>query len=878
MKQNFNTRIKKGLFPEMPQSFSDGLQRAAAACGSQDTRTESTPATGSEPKQRRFPIGKVLAGAAAAVLVAACVVIAAFIPGIGRSSHGATVPVVDPLPGKWALIEVEQNGETVDPEKIGLQMKLAFSDDGSVTVTTITGGAEGQYEYRYTFADNAIELTADDGAIPVLPANGTYDPETDTLRFVGADGDGALRFTREPDLVGKWTLTRIGELDPATFGVQYAEWMEFSADGTVTVIELFNSDTNEETFAYTVYGKTVHIYTEGKETPEKMLLPEQLVYDRVTDTLRCSTYKPDSGSQGELILSRTPNAIVWHSLVGKWTLTEIELYGSTGSPETSGLEMYLEFSDKESVTVTKVKETGTEQQTYQWSFISGNEIMLTEKEYITSSYYTILYDAATDTLRMDPDGYGLKGMLIFSRTPDEVIPETHVKPSVVGKWHHTTGLDAGIDITIHADGTASVVGWRSNVELPFIYTIEDGVLQFTCVSEMTQRSFTARYDEENDVLTVTMDGSTEEWKRTIPDLAGSFWTLTGMKRISVNGIDAGGDLSEPELIGPEMYLEFDADGTVTVTVLYGDETVRRTFRSIANGTSIDIPDADETVITDTLEYDAATDTLRMYYVSYSGLQADMIFSRTPDAVIPAGERKEITELRKQYSEYFGIDTSKGLKVYVWQMAESDCSCALLSGTDERSELEIGLQSKSTTIEQMRLILSTYGLEEKDIDVVPFHNPISSYWYEIDNDYKVRIRRLVKENMPFTNEELAGLASPPFSIADVVYDVDGDGQLETCSLNQGPTSGLFTVVFTVYRNGTLAYRNTFHMDYGELTFNRSDNGLIIQHIIPWNDGVQLHTEYRISIENGMIVLTDEIRGGTVEYWGLDDPQWNMKGGA
>ena len=44
MKQNFDTRIKKGLFPEMPQSFADGLQRAAAAaCGSQNTRTESAP-------------------------------------------------------------------------------------------------------------------------------------------------------------------------------------------------------------------------------------------------------------------------------------------------------------------------------------------------------------------------------------------------------------------------------------------------------------------------------------------------------------------------------------------------------------------------------------------------------------------------------------------------------------------------------------------------------------------------------------------------------------------------------------------------------------------------------------------------------------------
>ncbi|MBQ5986604.1 MAG: hypothetical protein IJL59_05020, partial [Clostridia bacterium] len=438
MNSSFDTRLKRGLFPEMPQSFADGLLRAAETAGGTQNRSAQTDAakssaTGSEPKKRRFPVGKVLAGAAAALLVAASIVIAVFAPGIGRNKHGAVDPAAyNPLRGRWTLTEVEQNGETVDPETIGLQMQLQFSD-GSVTVTTITGGAEGQYVYRYTLEDNAVTVTAEDAAVTVLPeGGGTYDPETDTLRFVGADGDGALVFTREPDLVGKWTLTRIGELDPAALGVQYAEWMEFFADGTVTVIQLFNSDIEEETFAYTVYGKTVQIYTEGKTAPEHMLLPDRLVYDRETDTLcqkESNVYDPDTGRQDELIFSRTPNAIVWHSLVGKWTLTGIELYGSTGSPETSGLEMYLEFSDKESVTVTTVKETGMEQQTYRWHFIYGNEIMLTEKEYITSSYYTILYDAATDTLRMDPDGYGLKGMMIFSRVLN--------KQTLTGIWKQT---------------------------------------------------------------------------------------------------------------------------------------------------------------------------------------------------------------------------------------------------------------------------------------------------------------------------------------------------------------------------------------------------------------------------------------------------------
>ena len=322
-----------------------------------------------------------------------------------------------------------------------------------------------------------------------------------------------------------------------------------------------------------------------------------------------------------------------------------------------------------------------------------------------------------------------------------------------------------------------------------------------------------------------------------------------------------------------MWLEINANGTAVMTMSMGDDMDVARFLYEISGAEIVLNEVKDTdPMTIRLTYDAETDTLHMDYSQY-GYEGNssLIFSRTPDAVIPVPEQEEIASLRRDYPEYFGLDTSKGLKVYVWQMAESSYSCALISGTDERSEIEIGMM-KGVTIEQMRLILSTYGLEEKEIEVVPFHNPISSYWYEIDNDYKVWIRRLVKENMPFTNEELEGLKSPPFSIADVVYDVDGDGQLETCSLNRGPTSSDITVVFTVYRNGTLAYRNTFDMDEGEMTFSRSNDGLRIKRV--WYDGIQIHTEYSITIENGMIVLADEIRGGTVEYWGLDDPQWNM----
>jgi hypothetical protein len=252
-------------------------------------------------------------------------------------------------------------------------------------------------------------------------------------------------------------------------------------------------------------------------------------------------------------------------------------------------------------------------------------------------------------------------------------------------------------------------------------------------------------------------------------------------------------------------------------------------------------------------------------------------------------RQKTIELRKQYPDYFDLDTSKGLKVYMWQMAESFYSCALISGTDERSEIEIGMM-KGVTIEEMRMILSTYyeardcNIEPEQVEVVPFHNPISSYWYEIDEAYTGRLRWLLT-GIPFECDDPL-YSAPLDSKVDIggilnlevstVCDVDGDGRLETCMLTYGPTSGLFTFTLSVYRNGTAVYRNTFQTAYGYFRFQRMTDGLNLYYY----DADSIKTTgrstagYAVTIENGAIVLTDRDTGETVEYWGLSDPHWNM----
>ena len=498
MNSSFDTRLKRGLFPEMPQSFADGLLRAAETAGGTQNRSAQTDAakssaTGSEPKKRRFPVGKVLAGALAAVLVAACVVIAVFAPGIGRNKHGAVDPAVNPLLGRWTLTEVEQNGETANAETIGSQMQLQFSDD-SVTVTTQTGGAEGQYVYRYTLVGNAVELTAEGGEIPVLPASGVYDPETNTLRFANEDGDGAVIFSR---VLNKQTLTGI--------------WKQTRSEHAVDPSPLDGFDYD-------------YLKWEKEQTWEEDAKPQP------------------------------------------W---------------------YLEFT-------------------------------------ADGRMYYFLYA---------PDG-----------------------------------------------------GVQGNQSAPY-----------------------------------TISGNTLQW---------SGWTL---------------------------------------------------------------------------RYEAETDTICWIFP----VDRREYYERVPDAVIDDPYRQKVSELRQKYPEIFDLDCKKGLKVYVWQMSGDSYSCALISGADERSELEIG-GMKGVTIEEMRLILSTYyeardcEIEPEQVEVVPFHNPISSYWYEIDEAYTGRLRWLLT-GIPFECDDPL-YSAPLDSKVDIggilnlevstVCDIDGDGTEEYCTLGMGPTSGLFTFTFAV----------------------------------------------------------------------------------
>ena len=87
---------------------------------------------------------------------------------------------------------------------------------------------------------------------------------------------------------------------------------------------------------------------------------------------------------------------------------------------------------------------------------------------------------------------------------------------------------------------------------------------------------------------------------------------------------------------------------------------------------------------------------------------------------------DMDSLRAKYPEYFNLSTFKGLEVYVWQMGPNSYSCGVMLGTNRNKTLDELMNLKGATIEEMRAILSTYDIDEKDISIIPWQNPVSSY--------------------------------------------------------------------------------------------------------------------------------------------------------
>ena len=227
---------------------------------------------------------------------------------------------------------------------------------------------------------------------------------------------------------------------------------------------------------------------------------------------------------------------------------------------------------------------------------------------------------------------------------------------------------------------------------------------------------------------------------------------------------------------------------------------------------------------------------------------------------------DLQPLRAQYPEYFDLDASAGLDVYVWQMAPDSYCFGLLPHTasprDSTAQELLALRGASS--EQMRYILAAYALDPDDIYVIPWQNPISSYipecWIVTENGESLEEKQAqyIETVSAMLFGERDTLLHDDYPIYDsIVFDVDGDGIDEVCVLGFGRTSGLFTFTFRAAEIGadTLKYDTPFCTEWYDLSFIREDDGVVRVQGIDQKDPPQTHL-FDIAVVDGSIQLTED----------------------
>ena len=211
----------------------------------------------------------------------------------------------------------------------------------------------------------------------------------------------------------------------------------------------------------------------------------------------------------------------------------------------------------------------------------------------------------------------------------------------------------------------------------------------------------------------------------------------------------------------------------------------------------------------------------------------------------------IDGLKVKYPQFFNVSTEGGLTVYIWQMSANNYQCYLVNRgidmfADQSFAFEVG-----ATISEMRAILTTYDIDQKDIVLHPVNNPLSSYYYEINDAYRSKIKEMFWAAIPFAD---FSQYSPVIDTA--TFDIDGDGDWENCTMRSGNTSGLFTFLFIVKdkETGEVEYESRFYSQVYELSFEKGLDGITRVKAVTRDETPVTHI-FDISIKDGYVNLTE-----------------------
>lgn len=142
----------------------------------------------------------------------------------------------------------------------------------------------------------------------------------------------------------------------------------------------------------------------------------------------------------------------------------------------------------------------------------------------------------------------------------------------------------------------------------------------------------------------------------------------------------------------------------------------------------------------------------------------------------------------------------------------------------------------------------YNIEKKQIKLVPITSPISSYYYEINDEYRKKLEeRFWTEIVPMEFNTIYDTAT---------FDIDNDGVEEICTMSYGQTSGLFTFIFNAREVGKndVEYHTIIYSKPYDLSFQKGSDGITRVQGITQGENPETHL-FDISIKDGYVYLTE-----------------------
>ena len=236
-------------------------------------------------------------------------------------------------------------------------------------------------------------------------------------------------------------------------------------------------------------------------------------------------------------------------------------------------------------------------------------------------------------------------------------------------------------------------------------------------------------------------------------------------------------------------------------------------------------------------------------------------------------------LMEKYPEYFGLDASNGLDIYVWQMAQSLFDFGIVPH-EESFDISAAIRLKGINKHQLRSILETYDITPEDIYIVPWANPLSSYAlflgavgteeYEAKKEvYINNVRDIIFESQEYGRDGELSLIyhNPAMSYVDsyysgikiidnVLYDLESGDRIGALSYEHLHWTNLESQMIGTEAEGISndIYRNVF-LSYKVQPDNLENNKNCIDlyYVVIRNDGTAylIYGDYANGIKNDTI---------------------------